>query len=339
MTFIWPFMLPSLLLLPLCLWPYLRAQRRRRAMSANLGTLGLAQNRRGAEVGWRRHLPFAFFMMGLGLLCLALARPQMALRLPRIEGTVILALDVSRSMAARDMGTEDTEPTRMEAAKAAAEAIIAQKPNTVAIGVVSFSEGGLVVQQPTHDQLALLDTIARLTPQSGTSLGQGMLASLNTILEQDLPPPEDDGEGGEPVPVPTPLPSGSFSDAIIVLLTDGENTDAPEPLDVAETTADYGVRVYTVGMGSVAGTTVEIDGFTVFTQLNEETLRQIADVTNGLYYSGENEDELLAIYDDLRAGLVIRPEETEVTSLFAGVSTLILLMGGLFSLLWFGRLP
>ena len=170
MTFIWPWMLLTLILLLLWLLYYARAQKRRQQRVAKLGTMGLMQDRAGNKLGWRRHLPTTFFMAGLGLLLLALARPYMPLSLPRIEGTIILAFDVSASMAAADM-----EPTRMEAAKAAALTFIQQQPSTVRIGVVAFSEGGLMVQQPTNDQRDLLDAVNRLTPQSGTSLGQGHL--------------------------------------------------------------------------------------------------------------------------------------------------------------------
>ncbi|MCB0087196.1 MAG: VWA domain-containing protein [Caldilineaceae bacterium] len=331
MTFIWPFMLYSLLLLPLCALPYLRGQRRRQAMTANLGALGLTQDARGRGLGRWRHLPMTFFMLGMALLLLALARPQTELNLPRVEGTVILAFDVSASMAA-----DDLEPTRMEAAKLAAEAFVRQQPRSVRIGVVSFSDGGLVVQTPTNEQIAILDTINRLAPQSGTSLGQGISASLNMIFEDSNPRPANANRNE---PAPTPLPSGSFKSAIIVLLTDGENTEEPDPLAMAEMAADYGVRVYAIGLGSPAGAVLEIDGFSVFTQLNEEVLRQIADITSGAYYNAADEEDLVAIYDDLGKQLVVRGEETEVTALFAGGGVLFFLIGGIFSLLWFGRFP
>ena len=289
MTFTWPWMLVSLLLLPFSLLLYVRAQRRRLQLIANLGTLGLLQDAAGKSIGWRRHLPVSFSLLGLALLLFALARPHMPLSLPRIEGTVILAFDVSASMAA-----DDLEPTRMEAAKAAALAFIQQQPSTVKIGVVAFSEGGMVVQSPTNDQLDLMDAINRLAPQSGTSLGQGILAALNTILTGATPPtgPGEDAalSALTATPVPTPLPSGSFDDVVIVLITDGENMTAPDPLEAAERAADYGVRVHTVGIGSTSGTTLEIDGFTVITRLDEELLRRIAERTKGVYYGVESED-------------------------------------------------
>ncbi|NJN80908.1 MAG: VWA domain-containing protein [Caldilineaceae bacterium] len=172
--------------------------------------------------------------------------------MPLYEGTVILTFDVSASMAAGDI-----EPSRMEAAKSSSLAFVQQKPDTIRVGLVAFSEGGMVVQQPTFEQIELLDAINRLAPQSGTSLGEGILAALALILTGVAPQAESEEDGVETprTPIPTPLPSGSFDDAVIVLITDGEDMADSDPLEAAERAADYGVRVHTVGMGSAAGTT------------------------------------------------------------------------------------
>src|SRR5436309_15737486 len=176
MSFIWPPMLLSLLLMPLGVALYVRLQRRRRRLAATYGSLGLVQEAAGRRLGGRRHIPPALFLLGLTLLAVALARPQTVLSLPKVEGTVILAFDVSGSMAA-----DDLKPTRMEAAKAAARAFVQRQPRTVQIGVVGFSDNGFTVQAPTNNQDTILAAINRLTPQRGTSLGQGILASLKTI--------------------------------------------------------------------------------------------------------------------------------------------------------------
>ena len=173
------------------------------------------------------------------------------------------------------------------------------------------------------------------------------MAGLNAILTADAPQPLlDDNAAADdvvaknvPTSVPTPLPSGSFDDATIMLITDGENMTEPDPIESAERTADYGVRIHTVGLGTAAGTTIEVEGFTIATRLNEELLREISAITNGTYYNATTADDLTPIYDDLARHLTIRPEPTEVTALFAGVSIVCLLIGGIFSLLWFGRLP
>jgi Ca-activated chloride channel homolog len=331
MSFIWPSMLFSLLLMPVLVVVYIRLQRRRRHLAASYASFGL-----GRGVGWRRHIPPAIFMVGLTLLLFALARPQMLISLPRVEGTVILAFDVSGSMAA-----DDLQPTRLEAAKAAAQAFVQQQPTNVLIGVVSFSDNGFVVQAPTTDQETTLATINRLTPERGTSVASGILASLSTIAALDTEPAPRlyTDLTPAPTPTPTPVPPGTVAPAVIVLLTDGENNESPDPLAAAEAAADRGVRIYTVGIGSAAGTTLDINGFRVHTQLDEAELQQISQITGGAYYSADNEEELRTIYEKLDPQLVIKPEEMEVTSILAGTGILALLIGGALSLLWFRRLP
>src|SRR5947208_5814163 len=258
MSFIWPPMLLSLLLMPLGVALYLRLQRRRRRLAASYGSLGLVQEAAGRRLGGRRHVPPALFLLGLTLLAIALARPQTVLSLPKVEGTVILAFDVSGSMAA-----DDLKPTRMEAAKAAARAFVQRQPRTVQIGVVAFSDSGFSVQAPTNDQEAILAAIDRLAPARGTSLANGILASLNTIAAADgrQTPRLYSNLTPTPTPTPTPVPKGTYAPAVIVLLTDGENTAPPNPLAAAQVAADRGVRIDTVGIGSAAGATLRVEGF------------------------------------------------------------------------------
>ncbi len=328
MSFIWPTMLFLLFLLPPFVWLYLRLQRRRQRFYATLGMLSQAA---GRPLGAHRHLPPALFLAGLTVLLVGLARPQTVLSLPRIEGTVILGFDVSGSMAA-----DDLKPTRMEAAKAAAREFVQHQPASVLMGVVAFSDGGFAVQTPTNDQAALLATINRLTPQRGTSLGQGILVALNTIAADSEPASASERD---PTTTPTPVPEGTYAPAIIILLTDGENNQQPDPLVAARAAADRGVRIYTIGVGSAAGTILQVEGFTVHTQLDETTLQQIAQITDGAYYNAQNEEELHAIYENITPQWVVKPEKIEVTSVFAGAGILFFLIGGAFSLLWFSRLP
>jgi len=335
MTFIWPLMLWSLLLVPLFVAGYLLLQRRRRRITASYGSLGIVRGPSGKTPGFTRHIPTTFFMIGLAILTLSLARPQATVSLPRVEGTVILAFDVSGSMAATDF-----KPTRMEAAKAAATDFIQHQPPGVVIGVVAFSDSGFAVQPPTNDRDALLASIKRLSPQHGTSVARGIEGSLNTISANNREGPLTYSNILPTLePTPTPLPKGTFSSAAIVLLSDGENNELPDPLAEAQIAADRGVRVYTVGIGSVKGTDVHVNGFTVHTQLDEVTLKSIAQITGGTYFNAQNEQDLLKIYDNLSSSLTIKPEKTEITSLFAGASILILLIGGVLSLTWFSRLP
>lgn len=335
MSFIWPFMLAALVLLPFGVILYLWFQRRRRQIVARYGSLGLVQTGTASGLGWRRHVPAVFFFLGLTALVFALARPQTVVSLPRVEGTVMLVFDVSGSMAA-----EDFEPTRMEAAKAAATTFVQKQPTTVQIGVVAFSDGGLAVQAPTDDQGAVLAAINRLAPNRATSIGAGLAAALESIYQAE---DRSNLQYSDLTPLapttPTPVPPGTFAPAVIVLLSDGENNARPDPLQVAQAAADYGVRIYTIGVGSARGTELTVNGFTVFTQLNEELLQQVATVTQGQYYNAADAEQLEAIYNGLRPQLVLRDESLEVTALLAGVGIAMFLVGGGLSLWWFSRLP
>ncbi len=261
MSFIWPTMLLSLVLVPLFIGIYILMQQRRKRLNANFGSLGLTQNQRGSQPGFRRHVPMTLYTLGLAILAVALARPQAVVALPKQEGTVILAFDVSGSMAA-----DDLKPTRMDAAKAAARDFVKKQPLFVQVGVVAFSDNGLAVQIPTNDPTAIQDAIDRLKPQTGTSLAQGILASLNAIAvasSDEVPGEVYSNLLLTPTPTPTPVPPGSFTSAAIILLSDGENNERPDPLQTASLAADRGVRIYTVGIGSPAGTTVHINGFSL----------------------------------------------------------------------------
>jgi Ca-activated chloride channel family protein len=329
MSFIWPLMLLSLLLVPLLVGLYFRLLHRRRQAATGLGPLGIVQSSSGRKIGKHRHVPPTFFLLGLTLLLFGLARPEMIVSLPRVEGTAILAFDISNSMAA-----DDLEPTRIEAAKAAARAFVENQPPTILIGVVAFSNGGLVVQTPTDDQAAVLATIDRLSPQGGTSLGQGIFTSLNAIAGEAITIDETSLEDGA-----QSIQIEDYSSAVVVLLTDGENTEPPDPLEIAQLAAEAGVRIYPVGIGSLEGTVVEVDGFSILTQLDEMTLQQIASLTNGVYHHAEDEESLQEIYQNIDLQLTINEEKMEVTSIVAGISMLLLLTGGLLSLFWFGRVP
>ena len=326
MSFIWPWVLISLFALPVCVFFYVRLQEKRSRDADSLGTMGAMREGAPALAGRRRHVPPVIFLIAVAVLALASARPQLTLPVPRMEGTVVLALDVSSSMAADDVG-----PTRMEAAKLAAKTLVERRPGYARIGVVAFGEGGLVVQPPTDDGEALDATIDRLEPQSATSLGRGVMTALNLVAPESGP--------GQPAPADGTSPRGAFAPAVIVLLTDGENTDPPDPIEVAQRAADRGVRVHTVGLGTDEGATIEIDGFSLFTQLNEPVLQQIALLTEGSYFRVEDVDGMSSVYEELETEFVVESREVEVTFAFGGVGALLLLAGGALSLFWFGRMP
>ena len=304
MTFIWPVMLLLLVFIPVAAALYVLLQWVRRRRMARYGSSLLGAATAGRRVGLRRHIPAAFFLLGLTILTVALARPQAQVSVPHIEGTVILAFDVSGSMAANDI-----TPTRMDAAKAAALAFVSKQPETVKVGIVAFSDSGFAIQPPTNDQNALAQAISRLTPQRGTSLGQGIVASLQAIEQAENPPQTNfySNQTPEPTATPQPVAPGSKGSTVVVLLTDGENNERPDPLAAAQAAADRGIRIYAVGLGSPQGATLKVNGFTVHTQLDEQ--------------------------------LIVRPEKMEITALFAGASILVMLVGAVLSLWWFSRLP
>ena len=338
MSFIWPPLLATLFLVPLglLLYAYLDVRRRRRL--AAYGGSGLAQTVT-RRPGIRGRFPAVLLILGISAISLAMARPQAVLSLPRQDGTVILAFDVSASMAATDL-----QPTRIAAAKAAAKDFVAKQPTSINIGVVAFSDSGIQVQQPTNDQASVISAIDRLTPERGTSVAEGILASLKVIAIAEAGPYANNyysnaSPASTPTPTPTPVPAGTHAPAAIVLLSDGENNESPDPMAAAQAAANQGVRIYTVGLGSAAGSTVTVNGFQLHTQLDEATLQQISQVTDGTYYNATDAQQLRSIYDNLDTGLVLQPQMTEITSIFAGAGLLLLIAGALTSLYWLGRMP
>ena len=338
MSFLWPPLLLSLVLIPagVLLYRYLDTRRRRR-----LTTYGGPSAAQGSSarrrVRVRDRIPAALLLCGLVVLSVAMARPQAVVSLPQEQGTIVLAFDVSASMSATDL-----QPTRMAAAKAAAKDFVAREPAGVTIGVVAFSDSGVSVQTPTADQATVLAAIDRLTPQRGTSLGQGILDSLKVIAVAEAGPYANNyysnpSAGATPTPSPTPVPVGTHAPAAIVLLSDGENNESPSPLTAAQTAADQGVRIYTIGIGSTAGATVTVSGFQLHTQLDSATLQQVSQTTGGTYFAATDTGQLHAVYDNLDTAVVVQPQLTEITSIFAGVSLVLLIAGAMTSLLWLGR--
>ncbi len=340
MNFVWPFMLFALLALPFLAALYLAAQRRRKTLLETFSRLGMDPPGGPAASGaassrFIRYFPALLYLLAVTSLILAMSRPQIPLRLPRVGGTVILAFDVSGSMAATDI-----EPTRMEAAKAAARAFVANLPGSVQIGVVAFAEGGISVQAPTYDRTPVLSAINRLSPQRGTSLASGIGAALKAI---EIAERADETDYYSRTPreerEQQPLPPGTFSSSVIVLLTDGENNIDPDPGELVQAAIDRGVRVHTIGVGDPAGVTLKANGFTVHTRLDEATLRAIAEATSGLYFNARNGDDLTRIYDTIGTRLSIRSEQTELTAILAGIGALLLCLGTALSMWWLGRAP
>jgi Ca-activated chloride channel family protein len=340
MTFLWPQALLALVLIPIGIAVYRAVDRRKRrtvtAFGGSAAGGSAAMGARGADRRVRRAIPPVLLVAGLTVMVVALARPQGTIDVPRQQGTVILAFDISGSMAATDLA-----PTRMAAAIAAATDFVEKQPPSVVIGVVAFSDSGVAVQQPTNDPATVIAAIDRLAPQHGTSLGRGIQAALTVIAQAAAGPQTDyySNRSPQPTVVPTPVPAGTHVPAVVVLLSDGENNEAPDPLAAAQTAADQGVRIFTVGIGSPAGANLDLDGFQVHSQLDADTLGKIADLTGGTYYSAGDAGTLLSIYDHLDTALVVRPEEIELTAVLAAPGLVLLLVGAAASLAWSGRLP
>lgn len=321
MTFAWPWALLGLAGVPVLVAAYGRLLRRAAARRAELAALGLV-----SSAPPRRHLGPVLFLVALALLVVAVARPEATVSTPRREGTVLLAFDVSASMAATDIA-----PTRIAAAKSAARAFVERQPAQVRIGVIAFSTSAVVTQQPTVDRSQALAAIDRLTPQGGTALGRGLLTSLSVITGTTVlaSVPDSDTAQGQDL--------GYHASSAVVLLSDGENTDEPDPVEMAQLASTAGVRVYPVGVGSPAGTVLEVDGFQVATALDEPVLREIAQTTDGEYFAAADRQALADVYSSIDLAFTVESERVEVTGLFAAAAGLLLLVGAALSLLRSGR--
>ena len=346
MTFLWPEMLWLLLLAPALVAAYLLLLRRKKRAAVRYASLTLVRDAMSAGQRWRRHVPPVLFLVALTLMLIAIARPAAVLTLPSQHETIILAMDVSGSMRATDV-----KPNRLIAAQEAARAFIGDQPMSTRIGVVSFAATASVVQSPTHSKEDILASIERFQLQRGTAVGSGILVALKLIfpdLEFDLRssnPRRDTGKAApaEPArppdkPAPKAVPPGSFLSAAIILLTDGQTTTGPDPIEAARMAADRGVRVYTVGVGTQAGETIGAEGWSMRVRLDEEALKAIANLTRGEYFHAGSATDLQKIYKSLNTRLFFEEKQSEVTALFAAGGAVFALLAGLLSLLWFNRI-
>ncbi|KRE58586.1 VWA domain-containing protein [Phycicoccus sp. Soil748] len=331
MSFAWPWMLLGLLAVPALVAAYRRQQRMRQRRRVELEALGLVPlaGHGSAPGGPGRsrlqHLAPALVLAALTVLIVSLARPTATVAEPRREGTVMLAFDVSTSMAATDMA-----PTRLDAAKAAARTFVARQPSSIRIGVVAFGDSAVVSQQPTDDRLQVRAAIDRLTPQGGTAVGRGIVSSLSAIAGKPVEIGAEPGAGDD-------ADIGYYSSAAIVLLSDGENTTDPDPQEVADLASAAGVKVYAIGVGSTRGTVLEVDGFQVSTALDEASLKRIAATTGGAYYAAADAASLAKVYGSIDLAWTARTREREVTSWFAAAAAVLLLLGAAVSVLRSGR--
>ena len=349
MQFIWPDALWAFLVLPLAAWAYFWLLRRRRLQTLHYPSLSLIRPALGAHKAWRRHVPPA--LMGLALACgvLALARPMAKVVLPTDQMTLILAMDVSRSMLA-----EDVPPNRMQAAQEAVRGFLKELPPQVRVGVVTFAGSTQLVQAPTDDRQALLASIDRFDLQRGTATGSGLLLSLATLLPEagiDLekmvygrrfgnfwePGPDDDKPLTAEGSTLQPLPVGSYRSGAIVLLSDGRRTTGPNPLAAAKLAADFGVKVHTVAFGTPSGFIPGWEGSSFYVRVDEETLMAVAKATQGQFFRAQNAEDLRQIYGELSSQMHLEVQRTEVTVLASAAALLFGLLALSLSLIWYRR--
>jgi Ca-activated chloride channel family protein len=341
-------MLYVLAIVPLLVAAYLLIQRKRKTTAVHIGSIAPIRAAHERARSFRKHVPPVLLLLSVVLLLFSLSRPTMKLILPSQRGTVVLALDISGSMLATDIA-----PSRIEASRAAARAFVEEQPASVRIGVVVFAGSSAVAQRPTLNRTDVLSAIDRFQTQLGTAIGSGVLTSLSAIFEDmqldlDLPQVRGGMLGGgirrqdDPPPqesaVPAPVEPGSYESAVVVLLTDGQTTQGPNPISAAQVAADLGVRVYTVGLGTEEGAILTFFGRSMRVQLDEQTLEEIADITKGDYFRAGSEEDLRRVYRSLSSQLVLAEEETEITALFAALAAVLLVLSVMMSLLWYARL-
>jgi Ca-activated chloride channel family protein len=341
MSFQWPSMLWALAALPLLVLLYLWLLRRKRRSTVRLASIAVAREALGKGPGWRRHVPPLLLLLALATLALAVARPTAVITLPLAQRTIMLAMDVSGSMRA-----EDVKPNRLKASQEAAKTFINALPRDVKVGIVSFAGTAAVVQAPTTSRDDLIGAIDRFQLQRGTATGSGVILSLATLFpEHNIEISQITGErrmprmlgDAEPAKAFTPVEPGSYNSAAIIMLTDGQRTTGPDPLEAAKMAAERGVRVYTVGVGTTQGEIIGFEGWSMRVKLDEETLKNISVLTHGEYFYAGTADDLMKVYESLSAKLVVEKKETEITALFAALGALLALASAGLSIFWFGR--
>ncbi len=355
MTFLWPEMLWLLVLVPLIAGLYVLLLRRKHRLAVRYASLSMVREAMSGGNRFRRHVPPLMFVVALTLMLVAVARPAAVVTLPSQHEIIILAMDVSGSMRAVDV-----KPNRLTASQEAARAFIHDQPHNVRIGIVSFAGTAAVVQPPTENRDDLLAAIDRFTLQRGTAIGSGILVSLKTIFpdvefdlgrsnprvnasdsgrgrslargKADARAPEKDKAADQATP------AGSYQSAAIILLTDGQATTGPDPVESAKMAAERGIRVYTVGVGTVAGEIIGAEGWSMRVRLDEDTLKQIANVTRADYFYAGTATDLKKIYQNMNARMMLKKQQMEVTALFVAAAAVIATLAAGLSLMWFNRL-
>ncbi len=357
MTFLWPWLLLLLLLIPLLAGIYIWMLRRKRKFSVRYSSLAIIREALPRRSRWRQHLPVILFLLGMGCLITAVARPAAEIEVPLSRTTIILAMDVSRSMCATDV-----EPNRLTVAQEAALAFVEEQADHTRIGLVAFAGFAEIVVPPTNDKERLRQAIENFTTSIGTAIGSATLKSIDAIAEvNEAVAPSGfnlDAEAEETSPM-----VGFYQPDIIVVLTDGANSRGPLPLDAAQQAADRQVRVYTIGFGSTEpeemvctrqqlgsdafeggfggfgpGSFSGGGGFRRFLLLDETTLQGMADLTGGEYYRAEDAEQLYEVFLNLPTHIVLQKEQHEISVIFALLGAVFTAVAATLSLLWY-RFP
>jgi Ca-activated chloride channel family protein len=351
MRFLWPELLWLLLLVPMLAAAYVHALRRRRKAAIRYASLMLVREAVAPGQRWRRHVPPALFVLAMTAAILAVARPSAVIVLPSEYLTLVLAIDVSRSMRAADV-----DPTRISAAQTAARSFIEELPKNVRVAIVTFAGTASIVQTPTDNKDDLLAAIDRFELQRATATGDALVVSLAALFPDEaadlelavagsafsrmgagVPLDRALREGGAARKEGKTVPPGSYTEGAIILMSDGRRTTGIDPVFAARLAADRGVRVYTVGFGSKDGAVVTAEGWSFFAMLDEDALKAVANITGGEYFHAGTAADLGKIYKSLGTRIAMERRETEVGALLAAASALLLLSAGLLSLLWHYR--
>ena len=353
MRFQWPELLWLLLLVPVLVGAYLYALRRKKKASFRFASLMLVRDAIGPGQTIRRHLPPALILVAMIAAIVAMARPSATLTLPSEYMTLILAIDVSRSMQAADVA-----PNRITAAQQAVRAFIEELPRNVRMGIVSFAGTAQVVQTPTENREDLLNAVNRFQLQRATATGSGLLVSLAQLLPDagiDLESAVFDSSfsrwGGGAASLDkarkkddkaakkdfTPVPPGSYASGAIILLSDGRRTTGPDPLEAAKLAADRGVRVYTVGFGTKEGGLIGGEDWSFYVRLDEDTLKSVAAITGAEYFYAGTADDLKKVYQNLQSKIGLEKRDTEIGALFSALTVLLVVLAAVLSMLWFHR--
>ena len=318
MRFAEPLFLFGLALVPLAVATYVNHERTRRVAAAAFAAPSLMASVAPSTPGWRRHVPLAIYGLALVVLVLALAKPQTTVAVPVERASIMLTTDFSGSMQAVDVA-----PSRLEAARAAAERFLKEVPPKIRVGLTVFNQNARLVESPTTDRTAVLNAIRILQPSGGTATGDALAVSLVALSN------ETDDQGAR-------VPSA------IVLLSDGKSTKGRRPQDVARRAKELRIPIYTVTLVTAACTIQVTDskGVTRTLQVppDPNESRDVAQLSGGRAYTADTAANLSDVYKQLGTRIGHRNEQREVTAAFTGGAMALLAAGALLSLYWFRRL-